>query len=61
MNIKNYFVGAYRELNKVTWLTKKQIVSHTILVLVISIAVAFFMSFFDFGFQEIYDFFINRF
>ena len=57
--IKDYFIGAYRELRKVTWLTKKQIISHTIIVLLVSVAVSFFMTLFDFSFTSIYDYFIN--
>ena len=59
--LKDYFVGIYRELHKVTWLTKKQILSHTLIVLGVSIGVAVFMTLFDFGFGKLYQYFLNNF
>jgi len=51
ISIKNYFVGAYRELHKVTWLTYKQIFSHTVIVLIVSLSLALFIGLFDYLFQ----------
>ena len=59
--IANYFVSTYRELHKVTWLTKKQIVSHTVIVLGVTLGVALFITLFDFGFSKLYQFFLNNF
>ena len=49
--IKDYFVGSYRELKKVTWPTKKQTVNYSILVIALSIGVALFFSILDFVFN----------
>jgi len=38
-SIKNYFLSAYAELKKVTWPSRKEVISHTIIV-VASIAIA---------------------
>lgn len=37
--IKNFFIGSYDELKKVVWPTRKEVISHTIIV-IISIGVA---------------------
>lgn len=47
--IQNYFIGAYEELKKVIWPSKKVVISHTIMVIV-SIAVAMaIVALLDFG------------
>jgi preprotein translocase SecE subunit len=60
-SFKNYIVGAYRELHKVTWLTSKQIFSHTGIVLVVSLFLALFIGVFDYffqlGYQTLFDIF----
>jgi len=48
---KNYFIGAYRELKKVTWPTKKQTINYSILVIAMSISVALFFSILDYIFD----------
>ena len=51
--IKNYFIEAYRELKKVVWPTKKDTIKHTVLVIVISLAVAAFLGGIDYLFNEL--------
>ncbi len=59
-SLKDYVVGAYQELRKVTWLTRKQAVSHTIIVLVVSVIVSLFIVFFDFIFQTVQQYLFNN-
>ncbi|MFH1292416.1 MAG: preprotein translocase subunit SecE [bacterium] len=49
--IKSYFVGAYRELRKVTWPTRKQTINYSVLVVAMSIGVAMFFSILDYFFN----------
>ena len=43
-----FFKDAYRELTKVTWLSRKEVVSTTIIVIVFIIIMAIFVSVVDF-------------
>tara|TARA_Y100000310_G_C20378453_1_gene666902 strand:+ start:340 stop:534 length:195 start_codon:yes stop_codon:yes gene_type:complete len=58
-SIKNYFVGSYRELKKVTWPTKKQTTAYSILVIAMSIGTAVFFSVLDYGFDIGFKFIIR--
>ncbi|OQX71341.1 preprotein translocase subunit SecE [Candidatus Parcubacteria bacterium 4484_255] len=44
----NYFRNSIRELKKVNWPTKKQTISHTLLVVGISLGMALFLGIVDF-------------
>lgn len=50
-SIKNYFIGSYAEMKKVTWPTKKETYNYTLLVIVISLAIAAFLGILDYGFN----------
>lgn len=50
--IVSYFTESWRELTKVTWPTRKQIIEITIAVCVISIVVGAILGLFDFGFSK---------
>lgn len=47
-------------MRKVTWPTRKETYNYTILVVVISIAVALFLGGIDLGFNKILEIVINR-
>ena len=53
MNLVNYLKETKEELKHVSWPTQKQITNFTILVIIISIAVAAFLGFFDTIFTRI--------
>ncbi len=53
----NYVKDTRGELKHVSWPSRKQAVAFTAIVLAVSLAVAFFLGFFDFIFSEI----LNRF
>ena len=53
-SIKDYFVGSYRELKKVTWPTKKQTINYSVLVVALSIGTAVFFSILDYIFDAIF-------
>lgn len=58
--IKNYFKGVVSETKKVTWPTRKQVINHTILVIV---AIGLMMLIFgaiDLGFSKLLEQFILR-
>lgn len=42
-SIRKYLRGAYGELQKVTWPTKKEVHQYTALVIIVSIAVGLYM------------------
>lgn len=46
--ISNYFRGAAEELKKVTWPSRDETVNKTILVIVISLAVAVYLGLIDY-------------
>lgn len=46
--ISNYIRESIAELKKVTWPTKKQTVNYTLLIIGISLAVAFFIGVIDY-------------
>jgi len=48
------------EIKKVTWLSRREIVNLTIIVLVITIVVALIIGGIDYGFSYLIQFFINR-
>jgi preprotein translocase subunit SecE len=55
--ISRYFQESLEEMKKVTWPTKKETYNYTILVIVISLAVAAFLGILDYvfnlGFKEL--------
>jgi len=52
MKAINYMKDVRAELKHVSWSTRKQVAYFTVLVLVISIATAYFLGFFDFIFSK---------
>lgn len=52
----NYFKGAYAEMRKVTWPTRKETYNYTILVIAISLATAIFLG----GLDYLFNFIIER-
>jgi preprotein translocase subunit SecE len=49
-SIRNYFIEAIGEIRKVIWPTRKQTVNYTILVIVLSLAIAIFFGVLDYIF-----------
>ncbi|OGH93819.1 MAG: preprotein translocase subunit SecE [Candidatus Magasanikbacteria bacterium RIFOXYD2_FULL_41_14] len=47
-SIKNYFIGSYAEMKKVSWPTKKQLTTYSILVVALSVGVAIFFAIADY-------------
>ncbi|MEK7213351.1 MAG: preprotein translocase subunit SecE [Patescibacteria group bacterium] len=47
-SIKNYFVGAWAEMKKVSWPTKKQTFNYSVLVIGISLSLALIFSVTDY-------------
>ena len=50
-SIKNYFIGSYAEMKKVTWPTKKQTINYSLLVIGLSVGMAVFFSVLDYVFN----------
>jgi len=50
-SIKNYFLGSYAEMKKVTWPTKNQTVNYSLLVIGLSIGMAVFFAALDYIFN----------
>ena len=53
-SVANYFSGVKKEVKKVSWLSKKEILGSTVVVFVFSIIVGLFLFFVDNGFVQIY-------
>jgi preprotein translocase subunit SecE len=49
-SIRNYFIEAIGEIRKVIWPSRKQTVNYTILVIVLSLAIAIFFGVLDYIF-----------
>ena len=49
--IKDYFHGAYSELRKVTWPTKKQVINYSVVVVAMSLGIAIFFGVLDYIFN----------
>ncbi len=49
--IKNYFLGSYAELKKVTWPTKEQTINYSLLVIGLSVGMAVFFAVLDYIFN----------
>jgi len=58
MGILNYINETRAEMRHVNWPTKKQTVSFTVLVIVFSLGLAFFLGIFDFLFTLLVEMFI---
>lgn len=49
--IKDYFRGAYSELKKVTWPTRKQVINYSLVVIAMSLGIAVFFGLLDYIFN----------
>jgi len=49
--MKNYFLGSYAEMKKVTWPTKQQTINYSLLVIGLSVGLAIFFALLDFAFN----------
>jgi len=58
--IKNYFIGSYAEMKKVTWPSKKQTTNYSLVVIGLSLGVAVFFSVLDYIFNYGIDRLLNR-
>jgi len=59
--LTNYFRKSYQELEKVTWLTRKQMIKSSILVITVSIVIAAFIAAIDYLFNKGYIYLIDNF
>jgi preprotein translocase subunit SecE len=59
-SIKNYFVGSYAEMRKVTWPTKQQTINYSILVIGLSVGLALFFALLDYAFNSGITFLISK-
>ncbi|MSU75608.1 MAG: preprotein translocase subunit SecE [Candidatus Magasanikbacteria bacterium] len=50
-SIKNYLIGSYAEMKKVTWPTKQQTINYSLLVIGLSIGMAVFFAVLDYVFN----------
>lgn len=57
---KNYFVGSYAEMKKVTWPTKQQTINYSLVVVGLSVGVALFFTLLDYIFNAGIETLINR-
>lgn len=50
--VKNYFVGSFQEMKKVTWPTKSQTINYSVMVIALSIGMALFFGLLDYIFNS---------
>ncbi len=60
MGLANYIRETRGELKHVSWPTRPQAIAFTIIVIVLSLGLAFFLGLFDYAFSEAVKFIINR-
>jgi len=58
MSLTSYLRETRAELAHVTWPTRAQSIAFTLVVIIVSIATAFFLGFFDFLFSKILGLFV---
>ncbi|MEK7652628.1 MAG: preprotein translocase subunit SecE [Patescibacteria group bacterium] len=58
MKITDYFKSIKTELKHVSWPTKKQAITFSIIVVAVSVATSLYLGFFDFIFSKILEYFI---
>ena len=49
----NYVKDSYNEMRKVVWPTRRELISHTLIIIVFSVIIAFFLSTLDMGFTYV--------
>ncbi|MFA6105461.1 MAG: preprotein translocase subunit SecE [Patescibacteria group bacterium] len=49
--LKNYILGSYAEMKKVTWPTKEQTINYSLVVIGLSLFTAVFFAILDYGFS----------
>lgn len=55
-DIINFFKEAYTELQKVTWLTRKEVIGSTLVIIVLISIMSLFVTLFDFIFMKMIGF-----
>jgi preprotein translocase subunit SecE len=58
--IVKYFVGAWNELKKVSWPTKREVVYHTIIVFVVAVIAIGITSVLDYGLAYLVQLIVER-
>jgi preprotein translocase SecE subunit len=58
--VSNYIRKAYQELEKVTWLTRKQMVKSSLIVISVSIVITAFIALIDYLFSSGYIYLIDN-
>jgi len=59
-SITTYFKDSWEELKKVSWPTRRDTITNSVLVIVISLGVAIFFGLLDFIFTKGLEFLLNR-
>ncbi len=56
---ENYFKSSIEELKKVTWLSKQEAISHTIVVIAICLVIGLFLGLIDSGLTKLLEILIK--
>lgn len=59
-NLGNYFRETLSEMKQVSWPSQKQAFLYTVLVILISVFVSFFLGAFDFAFTRVIEFIVEN-
>lgn len=58
--IKNFFINSFEELKKVVWPSRREVISHTIIVIVSTAVAMAIIAAIDFGLFNLVQLLINR-
>ncbi len=56
---KVFFQGVYQEIQKVVWPSRKTVINHTIIVIIVSVVVMIVVSIIDFGLSKAFEYFLS--
>ncbi len=57
---KNFFRLQRAEILRISWPTRKELVSHSVLILTVSLALAILFAVFDIGFDQLIKFLLTK-
>ena len=58
--VVNYFIGVWSELKKVTWPTTKEVINHTIIVIVSAALAMAVVAAVDYGLSNLIEFIVSK-
>lgn len=57
--IRDYFLGVWKELSKVSWPSRNTVISHSLVVIISALAVMLFVSVLDYGLSSLIEYLLS--